>query len=420
MILIFTIVVTVIAYVSANNYNVVRDSTEAADNVAEEFEEELLVVMGIQDQLFTVSDGFHDYLISKRNKEKNELVKQIKKVNGDFETALRAPFARKSEQRPLREASTEWDEARLLMEKLMADRTNDKLFSEETNEAVDDRIQKANVQLKALNEAVSEEIVELRDETRERERRTFILMTLFTAMGFAIIVLFSALTYRSIIAPLMNLKEAAGKISKSDYSFRIPIRKRDEIGAVSAAFNDMASSVEKANHRLEIESSRDGLTGVMNRKYFVIRLREEISRYDRYRHPFSLLLLDVDKLKRINDKFGHQSGDKALCYLAAATVKSLRPTDGIARFGGDEFAVILSETGADEALISAERIIDSTRQNKVIIDQVNSINISISIGISNFPADASSEDEIFSAADKALYEAKKAGGNRISEYGRAA
>lgn len=160
--------------------------------------------------------------------------------------------------------------------------------------------------------------------------------------------------------------------------------------------------------QLEHRSITDPLTGLFNRYHFEATLKREIARCSRYEVSLSLLLVDVDRLKRLNDRLGHQAGDRALGRVAAAIQKSLRGTDIAARIGGDEFAIILPDTDAVAALIVANRM----RRN---LAQGGSSSVTVSSGLVELArgiADASGS-QLMAGADLALYAAKKAGGNSV-------
>ena len=159
---------------------------------------------------------------------------------------------------------------------------------------------------------------------------------------------------------------------------------------------------------LEHRSVTDPLTGLFNRYHFDATMKREIARCRRYGVPLSLLLVDVDKLKGINDRWGHPAGDRALSRVAAAVQKSLRSTDIAARIGGDEFAIVLPDTDAVAGLIVATRI----RRNLV---ELTSSTVTMSGGLVELPREAAeaSPAHLMLVADHALYAAKKAGGNCI-------
>ncbi len=155
----------------------------------------------------------------------------------------------------------------------------------------------------------------------------------------------------------------------------------------------------------------DDLTGLYNRRYFYLRLDEEIKRAQRYGRPFCLLLMDLDNFKMINDSFGHLKGDKVLAQFAKLLKESVRETDIPCRYGGDEFALILPETDRESSLKVAKKIMNKLK-NTYFGDDMP-LKLSISIGIASYPEDGSTPEELFNASDHALYHAKREGGNRI-------
>lgn len=159
----------------------------------------------------------------------------------------------------------------------------------------------------------------------------------------------------------------------------------------------------------------DGLTEIPNRRYFLERLESEIARATRYESSVALLLLDLDNFKRINDKFGHQHGDRALRHVASVlTSDVVRRIDVIGRYGGEEFAVMLPETDFAGAMLVAERIRAALASTPVVLGDTANVSLTTSIGVAVYPSEfVASLDALVSRADGALYHAKDAGRNRV-------
>ncbi len=159
-------------------------------------------------------------------------------------------------------------------------------------------------------------------------------------------------------------------------------------------------------------SYTDGLTGVYNHRYFHKRLTEELQRAARYGRSLTLLILDVDDLKIINDNYGHPAGDILLRSLANILSDSVRSIDLISRYGGDEFCLIMSETSRNRARLSMNRIRSRIASNPIKLEGVSdNLQYSVSIGGAVYPVDAESVDDLIKAADKALLQAKAEGRN---------
>ena len=184
----------------------------------------------------------------------------------------------------------------------------------------------------------------------------------------------------------------------------------------SARFEAITEELRTANLRLREMSHTDELTEVGNRRNFDMRLREEISRSNRFGHAFSLLMIDIDAFKRFNDEFGHPKGDEALRALGALMRSMSREGDVPCRVGGEEFAFILPETAKSDATTFAERFRRGVETSILAPDA--SYPLTVSIGLAAFPDDGKSPEEILWASDEALYRSKRAGRNRVTPYTR--
>jgi len=165
--------------------------------------------------------------------------------------------------------------------------------------------------------------------------------------------------------------------------------------------------------RLRRDAAIDPLTGVSNRRNFIARGKDEIGRAARYGRPCSVLMLDIDHFKVVNDTYGHAAGDEALRQFANACQEMLRDSDVIARLGGEEFAVILPETDAAGAKILAERLREGISRLRVANGD-DRFGFTVSIGVANRGGDEDGIDELLARADRALYQAKEAGRDRVA------
>jgi len=162
--------------------------------------------------------------------------------------------------------------------------------------------------------------------------------------------------------------------------------------------------------QMQQQALTDGLTGCYNRRSFELQLERDLHLASRMKQPLSLIMLDFDNFKHINDQAGHEAGDMALCMLADNLRAELRAVDTAARFGGDEFVIILPQADTEGALLVAERL--RTRVEQMDIPGYGSV--TSSLGVATFPYHASSRDTLVVAADRALYSSKNAGRNRVT------
>jgi two-component system cell cycle response regulator len=163
-------------------------------------------------------------------------------------------------------------------------------------------------------------------------------------------------------------------------------------------------------------ATRDDLTGLLNRRELDRVLVEEQERALRFSHPLGFLMLDVDHFKRVNDTHGHPAGDAVLKEVARRLTMHVRNVDRVARFGGEEFAVILVQTDRASTLETGERIREAIERDPIFATPSIAVNVTISVGAAILPKDGQSSPELLAAADKALYAAKTAGRNRVVSF----
>ena len=176
-----------------------------------------------------------------------------------------------------------------------------------------------------------------------------------------------------------------------------------------------SKSLSRSLNELSYYAEHDPLTGLHNRRYFNEILSYELERSARHRHSFSLLAIDLDNFKLVNDGHGHMVGDQVLVHIAQVLRKALRKGDVLTRIGGDEFTIILAETTTEQAEIVAESLREAVKKYDFSILSTNktSVHVGISVGVANYPNDADSINDLISGADLALYKAKDSGRNFV-------
>ena len=219
-------------------------------------------------------------------------------------------------------------------------------------------------------------------------------------------------TNSCIIAPLichgrvvgvLNLSE---KIDGSNFS-------EEDIAIVELFRQLIGASIGNINlfEKSQRQAKTDGLTGMLNHRTFYETLESELRRAQRYGGKLSIIMADMDNLKPINDNYGHRAGDMAIKQIARRIGACIRQIDVAARYGGDEFSIILPNTSLADAAIVAERMVNMVKRTPMIWEQ-NKINLSISVGVGQFDGENNAGD-VAQATDQALYAAKQAGKGRV-------
>jgi len=258
------------------------------------------------------------------------------------------------------------------------------------------------------------------------------IVTRILLIDLGIILFFSALAYRvtaKMVRPIENLSESARRIAQGQVDIEIPEPDtRDEIGLLTHTFNDMMrqlrhnhDEIETANRHLTDQNARlqqlnevlgqlsitDGLTKLHNHRFFQEQLTREIKRVNRTREPLSMLLIDLDDFKQLNDRFGHAAGDELLSRIARILNDAVRESDFLARYGGEEFVILASNTDLPGAEGLAEKVRTEIAEASFILDDsLRPMRVTVSIGVALF---LGNRKRFFQEADQALYSAKNAG-----------
>jgi diguanylate cyclase (GGDEF)-like protein len=256
--------------------------------------------------------------------------------------------------------------------------------------------------LKQVHERAQEQIVIQGRRIVETQRKQDLI---FLAVSLSALALVTALIWAFLGAPLTELARGVRLLAAERLEKPVPVRGFGEISDLIRAFNRMAETIQKQKDQLVLEATTDELTGLLNFRAFQERVQEEIARSDRTGKPLSLVLADIDHFKRFNDAKGHLAGNEALKVLADVFKKKSRRYDLAARFGGEEFALVLPETDGPKAAAIAERLRAAAA--------ANGNKLTISCGVATYPGEAKDIEGLIARADKRLYEAKERGRNRV-------
>ena len=208
------------------------------------------------------------------------------------------------------------------------------------------------------------------------------------------------------------LQEANEELSRLNLSYE---QLAMELKQAKERAEKLAHELKGANEQLRELALRDGLTGLYNHRHFLAVLDKEVERATRYKRPFSLILFDLDHFKQVNDTHGHVRGDIVLKAISALVQKKVRLSDVVARYGGEEYVVVLPETDIQGAVKLAERLRRDV-EKAVIAARNITIRVTISLGITAYTPGTiiKSNADVIDAADKALYHSKNTGRNKLS------
>ncbi|WP_162515411.1 sensor domain-containing diguanylate cyclase [Paenibacillus pinistramenti] len=246
----------------------------------------------------------------------------------------------------------------------------------------------------------------------QQQKEQAALMILIMILPFLVIMALTIVMARRAAAPFVALSDFAAKMASDPDKLTAPKIRNYWIREAELLRKAVTSSIGTMHERNELlndSANKDALTGLRNRRSF----DELVSSYRRTEQPFSLLILDIDRFKSVNDTYGHQAGDEVLVFLAEVLASSLRPGDYCFRFGGEEFVVVLPGTGLDSSYEAAERIRRNVEHSKSPIGRP----VTVSAGCAAYPQQTSDFEMLFQLADKALYRAKENGRNRTEKAG---
>lgn len=232
-----------------------------------------------------------------------------------------------------------------------------------------------------------------------------IIMTAYASLNTALMALREG-AYDYLVKPFENLE----LITSMTHRVMEKIELVKENSRLLEELKTQNAALERSNKILRDLSIRDGLTSLYNHRYFQESLGRATQRFRRYGQIFSVMMIDIDNFKQYNDTYGHLAGDHVLSSLARILAKSARDTDIVARYGGDEFVMILPETTAEQAAMISARLVGKI--GRAFLDpgeSTEAIPLSVSIGVANCPLHGTAADSLLQEADAAMYAGKRRG-----------
>ena len=365
----------------------------------------------LQNQIRSAYALVENHAGASRTALRAQFASEARDVENIFVEILAKPFVGPREYTLLANARQEWKDSLALFKLVLAPDAPKAALSR-----LDQRVNRILSTLDRIYSVYYGEISAQGAQVNEAQNRFLLIIAAAIGLGLVSAVAGAMWLARSVLVPLREFEKGMTHFANDNLTYRLDLNHNDEIGRLARDFNTMAESLMEHKTRLEELSSRDGLTGLYNRREFEDRLREETQRARRYGKPLSVMLLDIDHFKEVNDRYGHQAGDETLIAVADLIRLSARPMDAVCRYGGEELAVILPETDASGAGIVAERIRASVAESLTVTPQGDEIQVTVSIGVAAFPRDGDTGPGLVKAADEALYAAKQEGRNLVRSH----
>ena len=356
--------------------------------------------------LTTLEHYLQRALVDELEADSNESVPNFaaltENIDRTFATVEQAD--RDTDARPelILDAQRAWTSARpsvqLLVEQTHASRTMDEAVAARSRAGLEKAIADVTKARTQLAEAVRERYHRA-IASRYRQLHWLVAAWLI-AIGFAALLM--ALFLRSVLRPIRELGTAARQLGEGQPGVLVAVQGADELTALAERFNEMASYWEASRRSLLTEAAQDPLTGVLNRRGILAALEAELMDHAREQAPMALLVIDLDRFKAINDRFGHSAGDRALVWAVQRMRQALREGDHLGRQGGDEFLAVLPHTTMEQATQVAERL------TRTIADAAarEPSHPAVTVGLSGAPTDGWDATALIEAADRRLYERK--------------
>ena len=402
-----------IMLIALMSFYALRRNTESLGNLVTEVIEAIPQIDKVKGLIMMAQMPPNDYLISGNKAEQNTFGYYVQQIDDSLFELKHAPFARQKDVLLAELVQENWLEGKYLAQKIFAIKDpRSEQNTEKLMKKFDAELGKAVSLLNELEFKVFRDIELEKKNAEAWTYRLYLVISLSLAGGLAIASVAGLLLARMVLHPLRMLSLQAEKIGRGDHPDPIGLNGHDEFSLVMNTFNTMALNMQQKQAELRDMAVRDGLTGLLNRREFLRILAQELDRARRRSTEMSVMMLDIDHFKKINDTYGHQIGDDVLRCTAALFGRQIRAMDTVARYGGEEFIVITPES-SEGALVIAKRILAAVAGQPFSDGKGDTFNVTISIGLASYPHHAVEANELVNKADMALYQAKDRGRNQI-------
>ena len=407
----FSLLIPLVALAGAGYY-IYLNTVASFDSVMDEVFLHGLPVGEVRELLFQVSLPVTNHLISSNREEREKYIRIKKLINQMLEDAIaaRADDNSQSNKEMIRQASVEWQIAMVHADNLVLRR--DEISEEEATRLFnqfDHHLGLAIAEVLLYHQNINQTIINKRENVDKHLKNVRFISVVIIIIAFLVSVIIILFFVRNVILPLQAIEKGAVQFGQGDFSRRIEITARNELGKLAVTFNSMAD-------KLEDIATRDGLTNLLNKKAILQILESELTRARRHETTLSLMMLDLDYFKKINDTYGHQAGDAVLVTASGLIEKYVRGIDFVGRYGGEEIIIVLPDTSETESVEIAERIRRCLASTPIAVSESKFVNVTVSIGIAMFPNDGIDQEDLLKNADLAMYQAKGAGRNQVVRY----
>lgn len=395
-----------------SGYYIYLSTVDSFDAVQDDVFLQVLPTGELLEFLNKASIPVTNHLVSS-NQEEREKYEQLKhQIELSFKDLLDTNYGQGGliSKRILQRAWQEWQAATLHADKLLT--TRDQITEDEALQLFnryDEHSGMAIDRVVIFQQNANQAIINKRNKVEQQLENVRFIGIVSIAAAFLVSVLLAYFFIRNVVVPLQVIEKGAEKFGEGDFRYRLNFESRNELGKLALTFNSMADKLEEI-------ATRDSLTGLLNKKEILRILAAELTRARRHATSVSVMMLDLDYFKSINDTYGHQAGDAVLVTAAELFEKHVRGIDYVGRYGGEEILIVLPATTETESVEIAERIRRSLASTAIAVNDFEQINLTVSIGIAIFPTDGEDESTLLSHADQALYQAKGAGRNQVVQY----